>query len=62
MDSKGKDQRAFGRVFYTEGKSTLIFYAFDLNDETLQSEMHLSRFGENADQPRVRRTASDCSR
>jgi Tfp pilus assembly protein PilV len=32
VDSKGKDQRAFGRIFYTEGKSTLIFYAFDLND------------------------------
>ena len=32
VDSKGKDQQAFGRVFYTEGKSTLIFYAFDLND------------------------------
>lgn len=32
VDSKGKDQRVFGRVFYTEGKSTLIFYAFDLND------------------------------
>jgi hypothetical protein len=32
VDSKGKDQRAFGRVFYTEGKYALIFYAFDLND------------------------------
>jgi len=32
VDSKGKDQRAFGRIFYTAGKSTLIFYAFDLND------------------------------
>jgi hypothetical protein len=32
IDSKGKDQAAFGRVFYTGGKSTLIFYAFDLND------------------------------
>jgi anti-sigma-K factor RskA len=32
VDSKGKDQRAFGRIFYTEGKSTLIFYAFDLSD------------------------------
>jgi archaellum component FlaC len=32
VDSKGKDQRAFGRVFYTEGKQTLIIYAFDLND------------------------------
>ena len=31
VDSKGKDQRAFGRVFYTEEKS-LIFYAFDLGD------------------------------
>jgi len=32
VDSKGKDQRSFGRVFTTEGKSVLIFYAFDLND------------------------------
>ena len=31
VDSKGKDRRTFGRVFYTEGKS-LIFYAFDLGD------------------------------
>jgi hypothetical protein len=31
VDSKGKDQRAFGRVFYTEGKS-LVFYAFDLGN------------------------------
>jgi len=31
VDSRGEDQRAFGRVFYTEGKS-LIFYAFDLGD------------------------------
>src|SRR5262249_60134697 len=31
VDSKGKDRRAFGRVFYTEEKS-LIFYAFDLSD------------------------------
>jgi hypothetical protein len=27
----GKSQRAFGRIFYTEGKS-LIFYAYDLGD------------------------------
>jgi hypothetical protein len=33
VDSRGKDQRAFGRVFYTEGKTTLILYAFDLNDQ-----------------------------
>jgi hypothetical protein len=31
VDSKGKDRRAFGRVFYTEERS-LIFYAFDLGD------------------------------
>lgn len=29
-DSKGKTSSAFGRIFYTEGKS-LIFYAYDLN-------------------------------
>ncbi len=29
VDSKGKTQRPFGRVFYTEGRF-LIFYAFDL--------------------------------
>src|SRR5262249_9473016 len=34
VDSKGKAQQAFGRIFYTEGKSTLIMYAFDLNDRT----------------------------
>jgi hypothetical protein len=30
-DGKGKRQQAFGRVFYTEGKS-LVFYAYDLQD------------------------------
>jgi hypothetical protein len=30
-DGDGKSQRAFGRIFYTEGK-TLIFYAYDLAD------------------------------
>lgn len=30
-DAQGKSAQAFGRVFYTEGKS-LIFYAFDLAD------------------------------
>ncbi len=29
VDGKGRSAKAFGRVFYTEGKS-LIFYAFDL--------------------------------
>jgi hypothetical protein len=30
-DAKGKTKPAFGRIFYTEGKS-LIFYAYDLNE------------------------------
>jgi uncharacterized coiled-coil protein SlyX len=30
-DTSGKQQRAYGRVFYVEGKS-LLFYAYDLND------------------------------
>ena len=30
VDGKGKNRPAFGRMFYTEGKS-LIFYAFDLD-------------------------------
>ena len=31
VDGKGKTRKAFGRVFFTEGKS-LVFYAFDLPD------------------------------
>jgi hypothetical protein len=31
VDGKGDTRRTFGGVFYTEGKS-LIFYAFDLED------------------------------
>jgi hypothetical protein len=34
-DTKGKTRSAFGRVFFTEGKS-LIFYAYDLNDHRVQ--------------------------
>ena len=34
-DSRGKSRPAFGRVFFTEGKS-LIFYAYDLNDQKMQ--------------------------
>ena len=34
-DSKGRTRHAFGRVFFTEGKS-LIFYAYDLNDARLE--------------------------
>ena len=31
-DSRGKTRKAFGRVFYTEGRS-LVFYAYDLSDQ-----------------------------
>jgi hypothetical protein len=31
-DGNGKTSRAFGRVFYTEGRS-LVFYAYDLNSQ-----------------------------
>jgi len=57
-DGDGKNQRAFGRIFYTEGKS-LIFYAYDLGDprkvdakvsfcvwgERLGAEKPISRLG-----------------
>lgn len=33
-DGRGRTQKTFGRVFYTEGKS-LIFYAFDLDEDKL---------------------------
>jgi hypothetical protein len=34
-DARGKTRPAFGRVFFTEGKS-LVFYAFDLNEAKIQ--------------------------
>lgn len=39
IDGKGKKKSAFGRVFYTEGKS-LVFYAFDLDGPKLPSGKH----------------------
>jgi Putative zinc-finger len=35
-DAKGKTRPALGRIFFTEGKS-LIFYAYDLNDNRVQT-------------------------
>ncbi len=35
-NGKGKTSNAFGRIFYTEGKS-LVFYAYDLNEKTAES-------------------------
>jgi hypothetical protein len=34
-DARGKSRPAFGRIFFTEGKS-LIFYAYDLNEQKMQ--------------------------
>ena len=34
-DGRGKARPAFGRIFFTEGKS-LIFYAYDLNEVKMQ--------------------------
>ena len=34
-DGRGKSRPAFGRIFFTEGKS-LIFYAYDLNEAKIQ--------------------------
>ena len=34
-DPHGKTQPAFGRIFFTEGKS-LVFYAYDLNEAKIQ--------------------------
>jgi hypothetical protein len=34
-DARGKTRPAFGRIFFTEGKS-LVFYAYDLNESKMQ--------------------------
>lgn len=39
VDGRGKNKRAFGRVFYTEGRS-LVFYAFDLGDPKVVPAKH----------------------
>jgi hypothetical protein len=52
-DGNGKSQRAFGRIFYTEGKS-LIFYAYDLADpRKLDAKVSFHVWGERlgADKP-----------
>ena len=52
-DGNGKSQRAFGRIFYTEGKS-LTFYAYDLADpRKLDTKVSFYVWGERlgADKP-----------
>jgi hypothetical protein len=47
----GKDQKSFGRIFYTEGKQ-LIFYAFDLDDKRVMNASYsYQAWGENLGQP-----------
>jgi hypothetical protein len=48
-DEAGNNRRAFGRVFYTEGKS-LIFYAFDLgNPHNSDSKVSFVGWGTHSD-------------
>ena len=50
-NGSGKDQRSFGRVFYTEGKS-LIFYAFDLDEKKVANAKYtFEAWGERLVQP-----------
>jgi hypothetical protein len=47
----GKNQKSFGRIFYTEGKS-LIFYAFDLDDKrVMNANYSYEAWGERLGQP-----------
>ena len=50
-NGSGRDRKAFGRVFYTEGKS-LIFYAFDLDEKkVLNTNYSFEAWGERLGQP-----------
>jgi flagellar motor protein MotB len=50
-DGKGHTRRAFGRAFYTQGKS-LIFYAFDLPAEKADSSKYaFYAWGKNSGSP-----------
>jgi predicted nucleic acid-binding Zn-ribbon protein len=48
LDANGKRQRAFGRVFYVEGRS-LVFYAFDLAAAHAEKKMTFHVWGEHSD-------------
>lgn len=52
VDGKGRKKKAFGRVFYTEGRS-LIFYAFDLDAPQVAGAKHsFQAWGQRSDSPR----------
>jgi hypothetical protein len=51
-DARGKTSRAFGRVFYTEGKS-LVFYGYDLDSiEAESSKVAFYLWGKRDGEPR----------
>lgn len=49
-EDRGRSNRSFGRVFYTEGKS-LIFYAFDLDKKHSSKRMTFAAWGERGKDP-----------
>jgi len=52
VDGKGRKKKAFGRVFYTEGRS-LIFYAFDLDAPHVADAKHsFQAWGQRSDSSR----------
>jgi hypothetical protein len=55
-DSRGRDKKSFGRVFYTERKS-LIFYAFDLDERKLvNASFSYQAWGERNGKPESARS------
>jgi hypothetical protein len=57
-DGKGRTKKAFGRAFYTQGKS-LIFYAFDLpTKNTANGKFVYAAWGSNSNQMNAKRPHS----
>src|SRR6185437_1521678 len=59
-DAKGKTEPAFGRIFYTEGKS-LIFYAYDLNGAKLEHANYHYKVWAGKKPKRIKSPISACS-
>lgn len=55
-DSKGKNQPAFGRIFFAENRQ-LVFYAYDLNEKRLEDTRYDYRiWGQKEGQPHTARS------
>lgn len=55
-DSKGKNQPAFGRIFFAENRQ-LVFYAYDLNEKRLEDARYDYRiWGQKEGQPHTARS------